>query len=134
VQAKTLQDLTYLAQASRPHFVDVLQISGGCVNGALQARSEFRRTAVCKARLFFPRFLLARQKKSGRRRAISGLCKQTHNKNKTIATRAILTSARAKKHPQNIYQTKSLLTTRPAGFANSFSEAGAMGPLTPRRT
>ncbi|WP_234687047.1 hypothetical protein [Comamonas aquatica] len=52
------------------------------MNEALQARSEFRRTAACKARLFFPRFLLARQKKSGRRRAISGLSKQTHNKNK----------------------------------------------------
>jgi hypothetical protein len=76
---------------------------------------------------------LAKQKKVSRRRAISGLCQQTHNKNKTIATHAIITSARSKKHQQNTYQTKSLLTTRPAGFANSFSEAGAMGPLTPRR-
>jgi hypothetical protein len=67
-------------QASRLHLVEVLHISGGCLNVATQERSEFRRTAACKARLFFPRFLLARQKKSGRRRATPGLCKQTHNK------------------------------------------------------
>jgi hypothetical protein len=65
-----------------PTFVDVPHISGGWLNAATQERSEFRRTAACKARLFFPRFLLARQKKSGRRRAISGLCQQTHNKSK----------------------------------------------------
>jgi len=33
------------AQASRAHFVEVLHISGGCVNAATQERSEFRRTS-----------------------------------------------------------------------------------------
>ena len=60
--------------------------------------------AHCKRRLFFPRFLLTKQKKPGRRRAISGLCKQTHRKrqtkkhNKNIATSAYQISARAKKN------------------------------------
>jgi hypothetical protein len=35
-----------LARASvAPHLVEVLHFSGGCLNGALQARSEFRRTS-----------------------------------------------------------------------------------------
>ena len=43
-----------------------IQISGGCLNGATQERSEFRRTSRLQARLFFPPFLLATQKKWGR--------------------------------------------------------------------
>ena len=43
-----------------------IQISGGCLNGATKERSEFRRTGRLQARLFFPPFLLARQKKWSR--------------------------------------------------------------------
>ena len=43
-----------------------IQISGGCLNGVTQERSEFRRTSRLQARLFFPPFLLATQKKWGR--------------------------------------------------------------------
>ena len=43
-----------------------IQISGGCLNGATKERSEFRRTSRLQARLFFPPFLLATQKKWGR--------------------------------------------------------------------
>ena len=43
-----------------------IQTSGGCLNGATQERSEFRRTSRLQARLFFPPFLLATQKKWGR--------------------------------------------------------------------
>jgi len=34
------------ARASVAHWVEVFLTSGGCVSAALQARSEFRRTAV----------------------------------------------------------------------------------------
>jgi hypothetical protein len=54
------------ARASVAHRNDVLLISGGCVSVAPQARSEFRRTAACQARLFFGHFLLAKQKKATR--------------------------------------------------------------------
>ena len=37
---------TWRAQALRPTLVEVLHFSGGCLNAALQARSEFRRRAV----------------------------------------------------------------------------------------
>lgn len=47
-------------------------LSGGCLSEATQSHSEFCRTAACKARIFFSRFLLARQKKPGRRRSTTG--------------------------------------------------------------
>ncbi|MBF6629972.1 MAG: hypothetical protein ITG01_02315 [Comamonas sp.] len=42
---KKVSNPTPRAQASRPNHVEVPHFSGGCLSEALQARSEFRRTA-----------------------------------------------------------------------------------------
>jgi hypothetical protein len=54
------------ARASVAHWVEVFLTSGGCVSAALQARSEFRRTAVGR-RASLVTFLSRTRKSLGRR-------------------------------------------------------------------
>ena len=75
------------ARASVARAKDKNPISGGCLSEALVKRAASSAgQAACKVRVFFSRFLLARQKKSVRRRSTTGLCKQTHSKNQTRST------------------------------------------------
>ncbi|MDH0380783.1 hypothetical protein [Comamonas aquatica] len=79
--------------------MDVPHISGGCLNEALQARSEFRRTSRLQGAPFLSPVSFGKTKEIGSPpRDKRPLQANTQQKQKTIATHAVPTSDRAKKH------------------------------------